>query len=142
MTAEHGALRNFSDADFRRTMLRSLRLLVILAVLAIPIVWWKWGWRSVALLLIGAAISGSGLWEWLRLMTAVMVQMDGGRPARPMGLVLTSFFLRLFGAVAVLYVSLRFLDGSVPALVFGLALGVFALSVEALRLLRGQGSGG
>ena len=121
-------------------MERALRLLVVLAVVAVPVVWWKGGWRSAVLLLIGAAVSGSGLFEWLRLMTAVMVQMDGGRPTRPMAVVLTSFFLRLFGAVAVLYVSLRFLDGSVLALALGLALGVFALSIEALRLVRLWGS--
>lgn len=128
-------LAGFSDADFRRTMLRALRLLTIVALVALPVVWWKGGWRSGVLLLVGAVISGSGLWEWLRLMTAVMAQMDGGRPARPMGLILTGFFLRLLGALALLYVSLRFLDGSVYALAFGLALGVLALSVEGLRLV-------
>ena len=126
---------SFTDADFRRAILRALRLLVIVTMVSLPGVWWRFGWRSAALLAVGAAISGSGLYEWLRLMTAVMVRMDGGMAARPMGLVLTSFFLRLFGAIAVLYVSLKFLNGSVYALAFGLAMGVFALSVEGLRLV-------
>jgi hypothetical protein len=94
------------------------------------------GWQSAALLLGGAGISGSGLFEWLRLMTAVMVRMDGGEKARPMGMVLFGFFLRLGLTVAVLYVSLKFLNGSVYALAGGLALGVFALSVEGLRLMK------
>jgi hypothetical protein len=38
---------------------------------------------------------------------------------------------------AVLYVSLRCLHGTVYALVAGIALGLVALSFEALRLLRG-----
>ena len=129
-------LENFTDDDFRRTMLRTLRLMAIITVVALPIVWWKFGWQSAALLLVGSAISGSGLWEWLRLMTAVMARMDGGGEARPMGLVLAGFFLRLGLTIVILYVSLKFLDGSVYALAAGIGLGVFALSFEALRLVK------
>jgi hypothetical protein len=111
-------------------------LLVVVTVVAAPLVWWKLGWQSAVLLLVGALISGSGLFEWLRLMTAVMVRMDGGAKARPMGMVLVGFFLRLGLTVVLLYVSLKILDGSVYALAAGLALGVFALSVEGLRLMK------
>ncbi len=129
-------LGDFTDADFRRTMLSALRLLAVLAAAAALLVWWKMGWPSAVLLAVGAAISASGLWEWLRLMTAVMARMDGGNTARPMAMVLTGFFLRLALAVGLLYVSLKLLDGSVFALAGGLALGVFALSVEGLRLVK------
>ncbi len=94
------------------------------------------GLESAALLLVGAAISGSGLWEWLRLMTAVMVRMDTGGEAKPLGMVLLGFFLRLGLTVVLLYVSLKFLDGSVYALAAGLGLGVFCLSVEGVRLMK------
>jgi hypothetical protein len=127
---------SFTDADFKQTMLRALRLLVVITVVAAPLVWWKMGWPSAVLLLVGALISGSGLWEWLRLMTAVMARMDSGGEARPMGMVLTGFFLRLGLTVVLLYVSLKLLNGSVYALAAGLALGVFALSVEGLRLMK------
>jgi hypothetical protein len=129
-------MENFSDEDFKRTILRALRLLAVVTVVAAPLLWWKLGWQSAVLLLVGAAISGSGLYEWLRLMTAVMVRMDGGAKARPMGMVLLGFFLRLGLTVVLLYVSLKILDGSVYALAAGLALGVFALSVEGLRLMK------
>lgn len=129
-------LEGFSDEDFRRTMLRALRLMAVITVIALPLVWWKLGWQSAVLLLVGAAISGSGLWEWLRLMTAVMARMDVGGEARPMGLVLAGFFLRLGLTIVVLYVSLKFLDGSVYALAAGIGLGIFALSFEALRLMK------
>jgi hypothetical protein len=111
-------------------------LLAILTVLAAPVLWWKLGWQSAALLVVGAAISGSGLWEWLRLMTAVMVRMDGGAEARPMGRMLVGFFVRLGLTIVLLYVSLKFLDGSVYALAAGLGLGVFSLSVEGVRLMK------
>jgi hypothetical protein len=129
-------MENFSDADFRRTMLRALRLLAVITVLALPLVWWKLGWQSAVLLLVGAAISGSGLWEWLRLMSAVMERMDAGGTARPLAMVLTGFFLRLGVALVVLYVSLKYLDGSVYALAAGLGLGIFSLTFQALRLVK------
>lgn len=129
-------LADFSDADFRRTMLSALRLLTVLTVAGGLLVWWKMGWQSAVLLLVGAGISGTGLWEWLRLMTAVMARMDGGAKARPMGMVLVGFFLRLGLTVVLLYVSLKILDGSVFALAGGLALGVFSLTVEGLRLMK------
>ena len=130
------AMDTLTDADFKRTVWNALRLMAVTTVVAAPLVWWKMGWQSAVLLLGGVSISGSGLFEWLRLMTAVMVRMDGGEKARPMGLVLTGFFLRLGLTVAALYVSLKLLNGSVYALAAGLALGVFALSIEGLRLIK------
>jgi hypothetical protein len=129
-------IESFTDADFKRTIWSALRLLAVIAVVAAPLIWWKMGWQSAVLLLVGALISGSGLFEWLRLMTAVMVRMDGGGKARPMGMVLAGFFLRLGLTVVLLYVSLKILNGSVYALAAGLALGVFALTVEGLRLMK------
>ena len=129
-------MASFSDEDFRQTILRALRLLAVVTVVVAPILWWKLGWQSAVLLLVGAAISGSGLFEWLRLMTAVMARMDGGAKAKPMGMVLLGFFLRLGLTIVLLYVSLKVLNGSVYALAGGLALGVFALSVEGLRLMK------
>jgi hypothetical protein len=129
-------IEGFSDADFKRTIWSALRLLTVITVVVAPLLWWKMGWQSAVLLLVGSLISGSGLFEWLRLMTAVMVRMDGGEKARPMGLVLFGFFLRLGLTVVLLYVSLKILHGSVYALAAGLALGVFALTVEGLRLMK------
>ncbi|ADW69452.1 ATP synthase subunit I [Granulicella tundricola] len=130
------SLGGFTDDDFKRTILSALRLLGVLSVIAMALFWWKSGWQSAALLVIGAAISGSGLWEWLRLMSAVMERMDAGGKARPMGLILFGFFLRLGLTVVILYVSLKYLNGSVLALAAGLGLGVFALTVEGLRLMK------
>ena len=129
-------LESFSDADFRQTILRAIRLLAVIAVVGALLLWWKLGWQSAALLAVGAVISASGLWEWLRLMTAVMARMDQGGTARPMATVLLGFFVRLAATVALLYVSLKVLHGSVYALAAGLALGVFALTVEGLRLVK------
>ena len=76
-------------------------------------------------------------------MTALMVRMEpaegehlAGAKRPSIGFALVGFFLRLFVVVSVLYVSLRYLNGSVLALAAGLAMGVIALTVEGLRLLR------
>lgn len=132
-------LENFSDADARRVILRAIRTLAIGAILASAAVLWKLGWRSALMLLVGAVISGSGLWEWLRLMSSLMARMsteDSATPPRPMAWVLIGFFLRLGLAFVLLYVSLKFLNGSVYALVGGIALGVLALTIEGLRLVK------
>ena len=134
--AESGLLEGLTDADFKRTMLAALRLLAGMSVVASGFFWWKFGWQSGVLLMVGAAISGSSLWEWLRLMTAVMERMDAGGKGRPMGMVLVGFFLRLGLSLVMLYVSLKYLHGTVIALVTGLGLGVFALSIEGIRLIK------
>lgn len=129
-------IADFTDADFRRTIWRAMRLVGIAVVVAAPVLWWKVGWQSAAFLAVGGLISGSGLYEWLRLMAALSARMDSGGQARPLGPVLTTFLLRLALALALLYVSLKYLHGSVFALIAGLALGVAALSYEGLRLVR------
>ena len=130
---------SYTDDDFRRLILRAMKLATIVALVGAAGVWLKWGWRSAVLLLVGAVISTSGLWEWLRLMTAVMSRMDASgtvKKGRSLGLILTGFFMRLGLTLVALYVSLKFLDGSVYALAAGLGLGVFALAFEGAKLAR------
>ena len=74
-------------------------------------------------------------------MTAMNLQMDAGRggpgaKTGPMGLILMGFFLRLGLTVVVLYASLKYLHGTPLGLAAGLGLGVIALTVEALKLLK------
>jgi hypothetical protein len=130
----------YTDADFKRSIWSALRMIAIAVAIGVPLLWWKLGWQSAVLLAVGALISGSGLFEWLRLMVALMARMDSGGatpvPVRPLTPVLIGFFLRLGIALALLYGSLKLLDGSVYALIGGLALGVAALSIEGLRLIK------
>jgi hypothetical protein len=133
-------LSGFSDADFQRSIWAALRLVAIAALVGVPLLLWKLGGQSALLLAVGALISGTGIFEWLRLMTALMARMDTSTPepprVKPLLPVLIGFFLRLAGALALLYVSLKFLHGSVYALIAGLALGFVALTIEAVRLIR------
>ena len=135
-------LAAFTDDDARRSIGNAVRMVAIASVLGIPLLWWKLGWPSAALFAVGALISGTGLFEWLRLMSALMARMAAAEAnsevaaAKPLAPVLIGFFLRLGGAVIALYVSLKYLQGSVFALAAGLALGAAALLVEGLRLVR------
>jgi hypothetical protein len=138
---EPASLADFSDDDFRRTIWSAIRLAAIAVLIGVPLLWWKFGWPSAALFAVGAVISGSGLFEWLRLMSALMNRMELGTPekpivVRPLAPVLIGFFLRLGLAIALLYGSLKFLHGSIPALAAGLMVGIFALLVQALRLVK------
>lgn len=126
----------FSDADLQRAIVRGLKITGALFFLFLPVIGWKLGWPSAGLFLVGTVISASGIHEWLRLMSAVMVRMDAGGEARPLAGVLIGFFLRLAISVVVLYASLKFLHGSVYALAGGLLLGIFGLMVEGLRLVK------
>ena len=141
--ATQSALARFTDQDASAAISRAARTVAILTVISLPLAWWRGGWRSAALLLVGAAISASGLWEWRRLMAALMARMEplegehiAGARRPSIGFALAGFFLRLLVVVAVLYVSLKYLNGSVLALAAGLAMGVIALLIEGLRMLR------
>lgn len=159
-------MNNFSDADFQKTMQASIRLGLIFTAVGAVILFPLRGWQSGLMFMVGALISTTGVWEWRRLMSAVSLQMDNAEaaetagaagtqpnraepledvtmePAEPagkkprMGFVLAVFFLRLGLTVVVLYVTLKYLQGSVFALAAGLLVGILALLIQALRLLR------
>src|SRR5271170_681563 len=135
-------MMEFSDQDLRLVFNRALRSVAIAIAIGIPVIWIAWGWRSMLLFLVGGAIAATGILEWRQLMAAVLVRLDTAgaenRAApRPLGPVLFWFFVRLVAAAAVLYVSLRSLDGKVAALLIGIALALVALFIEAIRLFRG-----
>jgi hypothetical protein len=137
MTPEDSPLAAMTDADLEAMLRRALRLVVILGVILAVVLTVVKGWQTGLLEVTGAAISWTGIHEWKSLALTVFARLDNRQPPRPMGRTLGMFFLRLGAVAAVLYASLRCLHGSVYALVAGIALSIVALSIEALRLLRG-----
>jgi hypothetical protein len=142
-------IAGLTDADFRRTVLRAMRLTAIMLAVGVPLAWWKMGAGSAIYLLLGGVISGSSLWQGLRLMTVVMQQMDAQNQPdaqnqadeaslRPPSLTPVFLGLVLHAGIALvlLYVTLKTLNGSAYALGAGFLAGVFALSVEAFRIMR------
>lgn len=128
-------LTNFTEDDIRRTLRRALMLAGAIALVTTPILWVWQGWRTWLMFLIGAAISATGIFEWLQLLSAMMSRMEEGRTPTPMGRVLAMFFLRLALAGLLLYASLNSLHGSIYALLAGLAVSLFSLLVESTRLM-------
>jgi len=135
-TSPESSIAGMTDDDFRQMIRGALRTVTVLGAVGFLVLTFAAGWQTGLLFLTGAAISWTGIWEWRSLALAVFARLDNQQKARPLGRTLVTFFLRLGLAVAVLYVSLRCLHGSVYALVAGLGLAVVALSFEALRLLR------
>ncbi|GAA3764074.1 hypothetical protein [Terriglobus aquaticus] len=141
----------YTQAQAAASLQRAVWLVLAFAALGAPVAWYLRGWQSACLLLVGAGISASGLYEWRRLMTALLHRMDAqdavqaslpqpvpleDRKAPSIGFAVAGFIVRLGVVIAVLYASLRYLHGSVLALAAGLAMSVLALLIEGLRLLR------
>ncbi|MGC8549611.1 MAG: ATP synthase subunit I [Acidobacteriaceae bacterium] len=130
------AMFDFNDARFLGALRRTMWNIAVLGVVLAGLLTMFYGWRTGLMLLIGAGISLTGVWEWRRLIAAINVRLDAQR--NPLSLVRTlfTFVVRLAMVGAVLYGSLRYLEGSLYALVAGLSLAMIMLTVEAFRLLK------
>jgi hypothetical protein len=132
---------NFTDADLKAALSRAFKTTAILGVVLAAVLAVVYGWQTGLLLLSGAVISVTGLWEWQRLVAFINARLDsnqaeGTNQVGGTGRVITGFFLRLVFAGGLLYVSLKCLHGSIYALMAGLGLGIFSLTVEAVRMIR------
>jgi len=132
--ASNGA-GSLTDEALQEALRRSLRTVIVLGLVLFFVFTFTLGWQSGLLELAGAFISYTGIREWRSLARAVSSTLDSQPAPNPMGRTLVMFFLRLLVVAAVLYVSLKCLNGSVYALVAGIGLAVVALSIEAIRLL-------
>lgn len=137
----------YTEAQAAASLQRATWLALVGTVAGGVVAWISRGWQSAALLLVGGAISVTGLIEWRRLMTVLLQRMSAqdtvqaGLPeeewkAPSIAFAVAGFIVRLAVVIVVLYVSLRYLHGSVLALAAGLAMGVVALLIEGLRMLR------
>lgn len=137
MTTENSTFSlDFTDATFMKLMRRAMRNILIAGLILAAIVASVWGWRTGLMLLIGAVISASGIREWQRMVVAINSRIDHSQAPHAMGRTLFIFILRVAMVGFVLYGSLRYLEGSVYALVGGLMLAMIALTVEGIRMLR------
>jgi hypothetical protein len=127
---------DFSDADLKSALQRSLKATAIAGVVIAVVLAIAFGWQTGVLLLVGAAVSVTGIWEWQRLVAFINARLDNQRPSAGAGRVVAMFILRLILAGAALYLSLKYLNGSVYALIGGLGLAVLVLTIEAVRLIR------
>jgi|SRR5271165_1775710 len=127
---------DFSDADLKAAMSRALRMTAAMAVFGFGLLNFLIGWKSGALILAGALVSATGLYEWQQLIGLMNAKLDKKETPQSTGFVLSMFLLRLGLAAVVIYVSLRCFKGPIYALIAGLGLGGLALLVEVVRQSR------
>jgi len=136
MTEESHSLENLTDSGLEALLRRALRIILILGGLSALIVWKASGWRNAAMLAVGTAISAASLLEWQRLIRFMNAKMDRRQVPRGALVAAVFFVIRLLVFAGVIYGSLKWLRGSVVALLVGLSLAVLATAWEAIRLLR------
>ncbi|MGD1065013.1 MAG: hypothetical protein ABR860_17295 [Terracidiphilus sp.] len=137
MSDELQIFSDVTDADLERLLHGAIRNTLIFGALASLVVWKASSWRDAAMLATGTAISAASIFEWRRLARFIAAKMDKKQTPRGSTFAVVFFVLRLSVFAAAIYVSLKCFQGSVIALLCGLALAVLTLVWGALRLLRG-----
>jgi hypothetical protein len=134
--SETPALLDFSDADLKATLRRALKLTAAMAVFGFGVLSFLFGWKPGVQLLAGAAVSGTGLYEWQQLIELMNAKLDNQQAPRSTVWVLTMFFLRLGFAAAVICGTLKCFKGPYYALVAGLGLVAVSLLIDLARQSR------
>jgi O-antigen/teichoic acid export membrane protein len=136
MSEEKSSLAELTDAGLQALLKRAIRMTAVIGALAVLVLWIAAGWRNAAMLATGTAISAASISEWRRLIRFLNSKLDRKQAPRGTIVSMVFFVLRLTVFAAVIYGSLKYLRGSVAALLCGLGLAVMAMVWEALRLLR------
>jgi len=127
---------NFTDADLKAALRRAMRSCVAMGFILSGILAFVMGWRIGAHTLIGALISLTSLYEWEQLIAYVNARLDHQKPPRSTARVAAMFLVHLIFAAMIIYVTLKLSSGIPYGLVAGLGLGIVALTIEAVRLIR------
>ena len=136
MSEEAHPLADLSDAALQALLRRAMRDTLILGTISAVALLIASGWRTAAMMAVGAAISAASILEWQRLVRFINARMDHQKSPRGTATVVVFFVLRLTVFAGAIYGSLKCFHGSVIALLCGLGLALAATAWEALRLLR------
>jgi hypothetical protein len=133
---ETQSLLDFSDAHLKALLRRALKITAAMAVFGFGVLNFLFGWKVGVQLLAGAAVSGTGLYEWQQLIELMNAKLDNQKAPRSTAWVLIMFFIRLAFAAAVIYATLKCFRRPYYALLAGLGLVAVALLVEVARQSR------
>ena len=136
MSEDPHPLVGLTDLALEALLKRAIRDTLLLGVLPAVLLLIASGWRNGAMLAVGALISAASILEWQRLIRLFNAKLDQQKTPRGAALLVSFFLLRLMVFAGAIYGSLKWLQGSVIALLCGLGLAVIALAFEALRLLK------
>jgi uncharacterized membrane protein len=124
-------------ADPDAMLRRAFRNILILGAAASIVVWMASNWRNAAMLATGAAVSAASTLEWRRLVRFINARLDNRQAPTGTGVAIAFFAVRLIVFGAAIYVSLKYIQGSAIALLFGLGLALLATVFEGMRMLKG-----
>jgi hypothetical protein len=136
MTEDTPAIVGLTDAGLHALLMRAMRITLTLGAILAAILWIAAGWRNASMLAVGAVLSAASILEWQRLIRVFNAKLDQQKTPRGAILVVSLFLLRILIFAGAIYASLKCLQGSAIALLFGLGLAVVAIAWLALRLLR------
>jgi hypothetical protein len=137
MTEEQQITAQGAMPDPDAILRRAFRNIVILGAAASLVLWKASGWRDAAMLAAGAAVSAASTYEWRRLVRIISAKLDNQEAPTGTAIAILFFAFRLVIFGAVIYVSLKYIQGSAIALLCGLGLALLAMVWEGIRLIRG-----
>lgn len=136
MTDSTPPIASLTDEALQKILARAMRNTAILGGVAALVLGIAAGWRTAAMLAVGALISVASIFEWQRLIRLFNAKLDQQKTPRGAVTVVFFFLVRLLIYAGVIYGSLKCLQGYPVALLCGLGLAMVVLAWEALRLLR------
>jgi len=136
MTEETPPIAGLTEEALDALLKRAIRNTAILGLAPALVLLFATGWRTAAMLLTGALVSGASIMEWRRLAQLINDRIKKRKSRHSSVFVIGFFLLRLVFFGAAIYVSLKCFQGSPIALLCGLSLAVVTLMWEALRLLK------
>jgi hypothetical protein len=137
MTEETQQAAQGAMPDPEAMLKRAFRNIVIFGIAACLVLWKTSGWRDAAMLAAGTAISAASTHEWRRLVRFINAKLDNQEAPRGTAIAVLFFVFRLIVFGVVIYVSLKYIQGSAIALLCGLGLALLAMVWEGIHLMRG-----
>ncbi|MFZ0303211.1 MAG: hypothetical protein WAL75_11010 [Terracidiphilus sp.] len=137
MTEETQQAAQGAMPDPEAMLKRAFRNILIFGMAASLVLWKASGWRDAAMLAAGTAVSASSTHEWRRLVRFINAKLDNHEAPRGTAIAILFFAFRLIVFGVVIYVSLKYIQGSAIALLCGLGLALLAMVWEGIRLIRG-----
>jgi hypothetical protein len=136
MTEETHPILGLTEETLEAMLKRAIRNTLILGLIPALVLLVATGWRDAAMLATGALISAASIFEWLRLVRVINARLDMQKTATNAYAVALFFVLKLILFAGVIYGSLKYIQGSVWALLYGLGLAVLTIGWEGIRMLR------
>jgi uncharacterized membrane protein YidH (DUF202 family) len=136
MTQETHPIADLTQEDLDVMLKRALRNTLILGLISSLAVLIGTEWRNAVMLLTGALISASSILAWQRMVRVINARLDQQKTATRAYAVVLFFLFKLILFAGVIYGSLKYIQGSVWALLYGLGLAVLTIGWEGVALLR------